>query len=253
MPAFGDVASRYLVGSLVNSLAPAGLGGVVRIGLLSRTLSGCDPVWRACGVATTIGVARTFGLGALVLAAAAIGGVPLWPAPLLLVFVVVVVAVCARLSTRVAGRVGAVLQVFRSRSATVDVFGWIASAWALRIAATIAVVLALGISSPLSIAVVLVTAVALAGLLPLTPGNFGLGAGAATLALHGTGVGVGTALALGLALQTVESCTGIACGLAGAAVVSTPGTLLRRLSLASVTVLAAGVAATVGMAAVDLV
>jgi uncharacterized membrane protein YbhN (UPF0104 family) len=188
-----------------------------------------------------------------VFAAAAVGGVPLWPAPVLLAVVVVLLALCVRFSTRLHGRVGAVLEVFRSPRAAVDAFAWIACAWALRIAGTVAVVLALGVGNALPVAVVLVAAVALSGVLPLTPGNFGMGAGAATLALHGTGVGVGTALALGLALQAVETCTGVTCGVAGAAVVSTPGTLTRRLSLASVTVLAAGLAATVGFTTVGLV
>jgi uncharacterized membrane protein YbhN (UPF0104 family) len=251
--AYRDVAARYTIGSLVNSLAPAGVGGAVRIGLLSRTLPGDDPVWRACGIASAIGFARSLGLAGIVLAAAAIGGMPLWPAPLIAVLVSAILALGVRLSTRVAGRVGAVLQVFRSPRVAVDICGWIACAWGLRVLATVAVVAALGIGNAFPVAVLLVAAVALAGLLPLTPGNFGMGAGAATLALHGTGVGTGTALALGLALQTVETFTGIAAGLVGATFVSAPGTRIRRWSVASVTVMAVVMAAMVGMASADLV
>jgi uncharacterized membrane protein YbhN (UPF0104 family) len=250
---FTDVAARYAIGSLVNSAAPAHIGGAVRIGLLSRTLCGSDPVWRACGVATTITVARAFGLAALVFAAAAVGRLPLWPAPLLLLVVAVALAVCMRLSTRVAGKIGAVLQAFRSPRAALDVFSWVTCAWAVRVAATVAVVAALEIPRALPVAIVLVAAVALAGVLPLTPGNIGAGAGAATLALHGTGVSVGTALALGIALQAVETCTAIALGVSGAAFISAPGTRIRRWSLVMVSVMAVGLAATVGVATVDLV
>ena len=250
---FTDVAARYSIGSLVNSAAPAHVGGAVRIGLLSRTLCGSDPLWRACGVAPTIAVARTFGLAALVFAAAAVGRLPLWPAPLLLLVVAVSLVVCMRLSTRVAGRVGAVLQAFRSPRAAFDVFSWVTCAWAVRVAATVAVVSALDIPRALPVAIVLVAAVALAGVLPLTPGNIGAGAGAATLALHGTGVPVGTALALGIALQAVETCTAVVLGVSGAAVISAPGTRVRRWSLVLVSVMAVGLAASVGVATVDLV
>lgn len=250
---FTDVAARYSIGSLVNSAAPAHVGGAVRIGLLSRTLCGSDPVWRTCGVATTIAVARAFGLAALVFAAAAIGRLPWWPAPLLLLIVAVALAVCMRLSTRVAGKIGAILQAFRSPHAALDVFSWVTCAWAVRVAATVAVVAALDIPRALPVAIVLVAAVALAGVLPLTPGNIGAGAGAATLALHGTGVSVGTALALGIALQAVETCTAVVLGVSGAAVISAPGTRVRRWSLVLVSVMAVGLAASVGVATVQLV
>ena len=84
--------------------------------------------------------------------------------------------------------------------------------------------MALGVPHPIWVAVVLLAAMALAGLLPLTPGNFGAGAGAATLALHGTGVGLGVSLALGVAFQAVETFAGVTLGLAGAAVLAAPGT-----------------------------
>jgi hypothetical protein len=114
-------------------------------------------------------------------------------------------------------------------------------------------VAAFGISDPVSVAVVLLAAIALAGVLPLTPGNIGAGAGAATLALHGTGVGVDVALALGIAFQAIETCTGMMLGVAGAALVSAPGTRMRRWSFAMAGAAAVLVAASVGIASVDLV
>ena len=254
---FTQVAARCAIGSLVNSVAPAHLGGAVRIVLLSRTLQGEDPVWRTCGVGAAVAVARTLALALLGLGAAAVGRVPLWPAPLLLVGIVAVTAVCVRLSTRVAGHVGSLLQTFRnlarSRRRGLDLCAWIACSFAARLAAAVALVAALGVPHPVPVAVVLLAAIALAGIVPLTPGNIGAGAGAATLALHGTGVGVDVALALGIAFQAVETCAGMVLGVAGAAVVSAPGTRLRRWSFALAGGAAVLVAASVGIASVDLV
>lgn len=254
---FAQVAARCAIGSLVNSVAPAHLGGAVRIGLLSRTLPGEDPVWRTCGVGAAVAVARAVALALLVLGAAAVGRIPLWPAPLLLVCMVGLTAVCVQLSKRVAGHVGSLLQTFRNQVRSprkgLDLFGWIACSFAARLAATVAVVAAFGIPHPVSVAVVLLAAIALAGLVPLTPGNIGAGAGAATLALHGTGVGLDVALALGIAFQAIETFTGMTLGVAGTAVVSAPGTRMRRWSFALAGAAAVLVAASVGIASVDLV
>jgi hypothetical protein len=100
---------------------------------------------------------------------------------------------------------------------------------------------------------VLLAAVALAGVLPLTPGNIGAGAAAATVALHGTGLGFNVALALGITFQAVETCAGVMLGIAGTAVVSAPGTRARRWSFAFAGAAAMLVAASVGLASVDLV
>jgi uncharacterized membrane protein YbhN (UPF0104 family) len=256
-PGFVQVAARCSIGSLVNSVAPAHLGGAVRVGLLSRTVPGADPVWRTCGVGAAIAVARALVLALLVLAAAAVGRIPLWPAPLLVVAMIALTAVCVQLSKRVAGHVGSVLQTFRNQFGSerrgLDLVIWIGCSFAARLAATIAVVAALGIGQPVSVAVVLLAAIALAGIVPLTPGNIGAGAGAATLALHGTGVGLDVALALGIAFQAIETCTGMMLGVAGAAVVSAPGTRLRRWSFAMAGAATVLVAASVGIASVDLV
>lgn len=247
-----DLAARYAVGSLVNSVSPAHLGGAVRIGLLSRTLPGSDPVLRTCGVGAAVGAARAFVLAALLFGAAALGDVPLWPAPIVVVAVLALLWAARRWSTRVAGRVAAALEVFRSPRTAVDLVGWVTCSFAARLGAAVAVVMALGIHHPLSVAVVLLAAMALAGLLPLTPGNFGAGAGAATLALHGTGLGAGVALALGMTFQAVETCTAFFFGVAGTAALAAPGTRLRRWSLATVGVAAVVLAASVGVVSVDL-
>jgi hypothetical protein len=113
--------------------------------------------------------------------------------------------------------------------------------------------MALGVPRPVWVAVVLLASLALAGAFPLTPGNFGTGAGAATLALYGTGVDVASSLALALAFQAVETAVGMTLGLAGAAVLAAPGTRARRWSFAAAGAAAVLMAATLGIASVDLI
>jgi uncharacterized membrane protein YbhN (UPF0104 family) len=247
-----DVAARYAIGSLVNSVAPAHLGGAVRIGLLSRTLGGADPVLRTCGVGAAVAAARALALAALVLGAAVVGRVPLWPAPLVAVTVLGALALGIRLSRRAAGRLAAALEIFRTPGTGIALGRWVACSFVARLGATIAVAAALGIPHVFVVSVVLLAAMALAGTVPLTPGNIGAGAGAAALALHGTGMGAGAALALGMAFQAAETCTAILLGLAASAVLAAPGTRQRRWSLVAVGVGACAVAASVGVASVDL-
>jgi uncharacterized membrane protein YbhN (UPF0104 family) len=248
-----EVTARYAVGSLVNSFAPAHVGGAVRIGLLSRTLPGGDALLRTSGVAAAVGAARAIGLALLVVAAATVGRIPLWPAPVVLAVVVAAVVFCIRLSTRFAGHVGAALQVFRCPGAGVELGRWIGLSFAARLAATIAIVASFGIPRAVGVSIVLLAAIALAGLLPLTPGNIGAGAGAAAFALHGAGLGSGVALALGMTFQAVETCTAILLGLCGSALLASPGTRVRRVAFAGVAVGVVAVAATIGVTTVDLV
>ena len=67
------------------------------------------------------------------------------------------------------------------------------------------------------------------------------------------GRGFDVALALGITFQAIETCAGVMLGVAGTAVVSTPGTRLRRWSFALAGAAALLVAASVGIASVDLV
>lgn len=254
---FTQLSARYAIGSLVNSVTPAHIGGAVRLGLLSRTLPGEDRIWRACGVGGSVAAARTLALAGMVVAAAAIGDVPLWPAPLLVVAVLLALAVGVRTGERAAGHLRSLLEIFRrvarSPRAGVRILAWVGCSFGARLGAATAIAVALAVPRPVFVAIVLIAAMSLAGLLPMTPGNFGAGAGAATLALHGTGVGIGASLALGVAFQAVETFAAITLGLAGAAVLATPGTAARRWTLVTAGAGAVIVAAALGFASVDLV
>ena len=89
------------------------------------------------------------------------------------------------------------------------------------IAAT-AVVAAFGIDHPLSAALVLVPAVELAAVLPLTPGNVGLASAAVALALGSQGVDSKIALSAGIAFGALELLTGMVVGAVGALALADP-------------------------------
>jgi uncharacterized membrane protein YbhN (UPF0104 family) len=65
---------------------------------------------------------------------------------------------------------------------------------------------------PLAAALVIVPALELAGLLPLTPGNIGVTSAAVTLALRGRGVPLAPALGTGIALHAVQTLVGVTFG-----------------------------------------
>ena len=252
---FTQVAARYSVGSLVNAFAPAHLGAASRIALMARTLPCSDRLWQAGGVGAAVGVARALGLALLVFAAAALGRIPVWPAPLLAALVVAAFVLAPRIARRCQGRFGSVLSVFAQlgRREGRRLLLWICCATAARVLAATAAAGALGLGRPLWVALVLLAAVALASTLPLTPGNFGVGAGAATVALHGVGVEMGQALALGIAFQAIETVASVTLGLLGTAVLATPGTAVRRLAFAGALAASALIAGALGIAAVDVV
>jgi uncharacterized membrane protein YbhN (UPF0104 family) len=249
---FTQISARYAIGSLVNSVAPAHLGGAVRLGLLSRTLPGNDRLWRTGGIAASVAAARTLVLAALIIPAASVGRIPVWPAPLLVLGVAVVVGIGTRLSARTAGRIGSLLQIFRSIGRSpregAALFGWIALSCVARIAAAVAIAMALGVPHPIWVAVVLLAAMALAGLLPLTREISGPVPRSA-LALHGT-VRLGVSLALGVAFAA-ETFAGVTWSRRAAVLAAPePGSAVGRSAASTGAVL---VATALGVASIDFI
>lgn len=191
-----DACTRYGVGSLVNSVAPAHLGDVVRAVLLLERL----PPGSRGGILPWFGViqgARLAALAALTIAA-------LLPGPLALL--------------ALAAPAGALLVTAR-RSARLALFAFLAP---FAKAAAIAVVLqGLGVGSPRD-ALVVVPALELAALLPLTPGNIGVAGAAAAGALHAQGLPISEAVQAGLVLHAIETAAGLVYG-TGATLVWTGG------------------------------
>jgi uncharacterized membrane protein YbhN (UPF0104 family) len=215
-----DSFARYGTGCLVSSLLPGGLGGATRVALYSRTLDGEDRVWRVGGSAVLVSVARTSWVGVLFAYAAASGAVPRWPVAIAAVAAAVTIGVCfwAR-GHALRGHVAHLLDAFSTLGSAprhaLRLSGWAFSCMALRVCAATAVVAAFGVGSPLEAALIIVPALAVASMAPITPANVGLASGAVMVALHSKGVDGSTALAAGIALNGVETAVGLAIGVYG--------------------------------------
>jgi glycosyltransferase 2 family protein len=220
---FCDACARYGAGSLVNTLVPARAGDAVRLGLFGRVAPG--GLLAAGGAAAAVGAARWLLIVPLGIAAVATAGSPLPPLAVAAAGVAVVpLAVAALLACRGSRRARALLAPLRTAGpAGLAVLAvWVGATVAARICAAALAAAALGIAHPLAAALLIVPALELAGIVPLTPANIGVAGSAAAIALHARGVPLHTALAAGLALHGVETATGLVVGGIGAA------TLLRR-------------------------
>jgi len=220
-----DASARYAVGCGVNAIAPAHVGSALRVALFGRvTNGGC---WTVSGAAAAVGVTRVVWLGALIAIGSAGGVLPLWP---LFAIAGIVGVACAvgivsrRISLPV--KIEQLLTAFRSLAASprdlAIVAGWALAGAAAKVGAATAVVAAMGIDNPLRAALVLVPAVELAAILPITPGNVGLASAAVALALGSQGIEAKTALSTGIAFGAVELLTGIAIGAAGSLALAGP-------------------------------
>ncbi len=213
-----DACARYGAGSLVNTFVPARAGDAVRIGLFSRVLPNRERLWTTGSAFAALGAARAAVIAALVVAGALAGFVPVWP--LLVALGLVAVGVGAALRARnsqAGGRLSHLLDAFRELgrrpSGAARLVAWIALSTAGRLAAATAVGAALGIHQPLAAAVVIVPALDIAGIVPITPGNFGVTSGAIAIAFHANGVSFTHGLAAGIAFHAVETAVGIMFGL----------------------------------------
>src|SRR4051794_5656128 len=215
-----DACARYGAGSLVNTFVPARAGDAVRIGLFSRVLPNRERLWTTGGAFAALGAARAVVLAVLVVAGAIAGFVPLWP--LLVALALVCAGVAAVLRARryesAGGRLSHLLDAFRALGrrpgGAARLVAWIALSTAGRLAAATAVGAALGIHQPLAAAIVIVPALDIAGLVPITPGNVGVTSGAIAIAFQANGVSFTHGLAAGIAFHAVETAVGIMFGLA---------------------------------------
>ena len=232
-----DAAARYCVGSLVNAFVPARIGSALRFALFARVLPGEARLWTTGGVAASVGAARALWTALLISFAAAAGVVPAWPVAVLAGVVALAAGVAwaargRRPSSRLAHALDAFRALGRSPRAAVELVGWVGAATGARVCAAAAVAAAFGISRPLAAALLVVPALDLAGLLPLTPGNVGLASAAVAFALGAHGAGADVALAAGIAFSAVETLTSIACGAGGLLVLAGGATAARRWTVA---------------------
>jgi uncharacterized membrane protein YbhN (UPF0104 family) len=92
------------------------------------------------------------------------------------------------------------------------VVGWVCGTLAARVVGVTLSGAALGVPHPFAAALLVVPALELAGIVPLTPANVGIAGGAAAVALHAQGMPVHAALAAGLGVHAVETVTALAVG-----------------------------------------
>ena len=244
-----DAGARYGIGSLVNSFAPARLGDLARLTLFSRVVEGDGRVWQTGGSFGVVGAARALVLALLIVAGAIAGALPLWPVLVLLVVTGAAAFTAAKTRHRTArSRLAHLFDAFgtlgREPRHGLRIVGWITLATAARLGAAASIAAALGVRSPLLAAVLVVPALDLSGMMPLTPGNVGLTTGAVAMALRAHGVGATTALTTGIAFHGVETAAGIAFGLASALFLAPFSSDVTRRR----TVLAVGAAACVVLA-----
>lgn len=213
----GDVSARYCTGSLVNALAPARIGTAVRFALFARVLPNEGRIWTVGGIAGSLSAVRALWLAVVLALGSASGVLPRWPIALLLLAVAVAAAVAWRArDSRPGTRFAHALDVFRVLGscprAAAQIVGWVGLAMATRIAAATGIAAAFGISRPLAAALLIIPALDLAGILPLTPGNVGVASAAVAFALKAHGAGSDVALSAGIAFGAVETLTTLALG-----------------------------------------
>ncbi len=227
-----DACARYGVGSLVNTVVPFRAGDAVRIGLFARVLPSDKRLLTTGGAFAALGAARAVVLGALVVAGYLAGAVPLWPL-LIAVGLVVAAVVVAIVSRRSSAHI---LDAFRSLakepSGAARLVAWLAVSTVGRLISATAVGAALGLPHPLAAAIVIIPALDVAGLIPLTPGNIGITSGAIAIALQAQGTSFTNGLAAGIAFHAVETAVGLMFGIASLVWMAPyPSPAARRIAL----------------------
>ena len=224
-----DACARYGAGSLVNTFVPFRAGDAVRIALFSRLIPHEKRVRSTAGAFAAIGAARAVVLIALVAAGAIAGAVPMWP--LLVLTGMVLVAAAAAWFAR-SHRNSHFLDAFRDPKGLAPLIGWMIASTVARYGAAATTCAALGIKDAFAAAIIVLPALDLAGLLPLTPGNVGMTSGAIAVALKAHGVSMQAGLAAGIAFHAVETAIGLLFGVAAAIWLAPTVSLRERLTSA---------------------
>jgi len=210
-----DACARYGAGSLVNTFVPFRAGDTVRIALFSRCVPHNRRIRATTGAFAAIGAARAAVLTALVAAGAVAGAIPLWP----LAVLAGLIAAAAAASYFARGHdAGHFLDAFQAldRHSAPRLIGWMVASTVCRYLAAAAVCASLGIHAAFAAAIIILPALDLAGLFPVTPGNVGVTSGAIAVALRAHHVAFHDGLAAGLAFHAVETGVGVLFGVAAA-------------------------------------
>src|SRR3954465_5704599 len=186
-----DSCFRYGAGSLVNTFVPFRAGDAVRIALFSRRVPHQNRIRATPRPLAALGAARAVVLAALVAAGAIAGAIPLWPLAVLAGLVVLAIV------ARYAGRrrdFGHFLDAFEAldRRTAPRLLAWMPASTVCRYLAAAAICASpgarllrsapicggLGVHQAVAAAIIILPALDLAMLFPVTPGNVGLTSGA---------------------------------------------------------------------------
>ena len=214
-----DATARFGAGSLVNTFVPARAGDAVRVALFSRLVPGEHKIWTTGGAFVAVAAARAAVLGGIVAAGAALGVVPWWPS-LVAVALVVAAAVLARRARR-----------HLELRDVASLAGWVLLSTAGRFAGATAISAAIGIHRPFVAALLILPALDVSGLIPLTPGNIGVASAAIAIAFRAHGVSFDRGLAAGITLQAVETAVGLTIGIASVLWLAPRPRPVRRIAL----------------------
>jgi uncharacterized membrane protein YbhN (UPF0104 family) len=207
-----DSCARYGAGSLVNTFVPFRAGDAVRIALFSRCVPHARRVRATTGAFAAIGAARAVVLTALVAAGALAGAITLWPLAVLAGLVALAAAAAYFARGHEAGHFLDAFKALDARSAP-RLVAWMAASTVCRYLAAAAVCASLGIREAFAAAIIILPALDLAGLFPVTPGNVGLTSGAIAVALEAHGIAFHSGLAAGIAFHAVETGVGLLFGI----------------------------------------
>ena len=221
-----DACARYGVGSLFNSFLPARMGDAARVTLFSRTLpAGGGVLFVAAGALVAIEIAHVAVQAVLLGLVSAVYGLPLVPMVALAGGSAALVATATVLRRRLKHmRVRRLLDgidaLLQDPPRAARLVGWQLAETGCRVGAAAAVAASVGVHSPLTVALIVIAAVDLAGLLPFTPGNIGVTSTAVALALDRAGADPTAAIACGLVFYAVQTLVGVTYGLLSTALVA---------------------------------
>jgi len=207
-----DGCARYGAGSLVNTFVPFRAGDALRIALFSRCVPRGRQLRATTGAFAAIGAARAAVLTALVATGAAAGAIPLWPLAVLAGFVALAAGTAYIARGHDAGHVLDAFKALDARTAP-KLLTWMVASTVCRYLAAAAACASLGIHAAFAAAIIILPALDLAGLFPVTPGNVGLTSGAIAAALAAHGIAFPDGLAAGIAFHAVETGVGLLFGL----------------------------------------
>jgi uncharacterized membrane protein YbhN (UPF0104 family) len=225
-----DLVPAVFIGFLVNTLLPARLGEVAKLGVVGRRMRERGTSVPAPALAGSLAAEQIVLAAALVVVAAlgtaASSSAPAWVVATLGAMAAGVVLLAAfsarleRLAGRLPGRAGPMgaetlshaRAAFSGRDHGLGALALGIVSWAFQIAGIVFTLHAFGLPHSIPAASAVFVASTLVGIVPLVPGNVGVFSAAVAAALAPFGVAAATAAAFGLALQGVEALLSVAAG-----------------------------------------